>query len=41
VPHPLTPRRETERLGLREWRDEDLDAYAAMSQDPEGIERPA
>jgi RimJ/RimL family protein N-acetyltransferase len=26
---------ETERLRLREWRDEDLDAYAALCADPE------
>src|SRR5438034_6434206 len=26
---------ETERLVLRRWRDEDLDAYAAMNADPE------
>jgi RimJ/RimL family protein N-acetyltransferase len=37
VPRPLTPRLETERLLLREWRDEDLDAYAAMAQDPEVV----
>lgn len=32
---PLTPRLETDRLLLREWHDEDLDAYAAMYADPE------
>jgi RimJ/RimL family protein N-acetyltransferase len=29
------PRLKTERLLLREWRGDDLDAYAAMSADPE------
>jgi RimJ/RimL family protein N-acetyltransferase len=37
VPAPLTPRLETERLLLREWRADDLDGYAAMSRDPEVV----
>ncbi len=36
MPVPFTiPRIETARLVLREWRDEDLEAYAAMNADPD------
>ena len=31
----MIPRLETPRLVMREWREEDLDAHAAMSADPE------
>ena len=34
-PAPAVPRIETDRLLLREWRDEDVKAYAEINSDPE------
>jgi RimJ/RimL family protein N-acetyltransferase len=34
----MTLRLRTSRLLLREWRDEDTGAFAAMSADPEAME---
>jgi RimJ/RimL family protein N-acetyltransferase len=37
-PLPVLPRLHTPRLQLREWQDQDRDAFAAMNQDPQVME---